>query len=261
MSDQLNLFATPSATSSPASAGGAAHCALRNGPTPAPSGPEAAPASPSASPEREKARRTNATSGPSLAGSLPPANLQSCLASRLQARLDAAGSPEYRLIWKEWVITSALRICALRASARHTSGRDFIGWQTPTVQDSNGRDRHNQRNGTVILSLLGEAKLAGRATPRSRDWKDTPGMSTTGTNPDGSARTRLDQLPRQVTLVSGMEPSGTVAPTERRAGFRLNPGFSLWLMGYPPMWACCGERAMPSSRNSRRSSSSPPPKP
>lgn len=36
------------------------------------------------------------------------------------------------------------------------------------------------------------------ASPAARDWKDSPGMSATGKNPDGSARVRLDQLARQV---------------------------------------------------------------
>lgn len=52
---------------------------------------------------------------------------------------------------------------ALRKSgtgARLLDVAKLAGWQTPTVQDSNGRDRHNQRNGGVVLSLLGQARLA-----------------------------------------------------------------------------------------------------
>jgi hypothetical protein len=43
--------------------------------------------------------------------------------------------------------------------------------------------------------------------------------------------------------------------TTDMAGWKLNPRFSLWLMGYPDEWACCGERAMQSSRKSRKRSS------
>lgn len=32
-------------------------------------------------------------------------------------------------------------------------------WATPTVQDANGRDRHNQRDGSVRLSLLGQVRM------------------------------------------------------------------------------------------------------
>jgi hypothetical protein len=38
------------------------------------------------------------------------------------------------------------------------------------------------------------------------DWKDSPGMATTGTNPDGSERTRLDQLPRVASLCGWPTP-------------------------------------------------------
>jgi len=49
-------------------------------------------------------------------------------------------------------------------------------------------------------------KLAGWSTPSARDWKDTEGMATTGTNPDGSERDRLDQLGRQVQLAGWPTP-------------------------------------------------------
>jgi len=41
-------------------------------------------------------------------------------------------------------------------------------------------------------------KRGAWATPSARDWKDTPGMSTESTNPDGSKRKRTDQLARQI---------------------------------------------------------------
>jgi hypothetical protein len=40
--------------------------------------------------------------------------------------------------------------------------------------------------------------------------------------------------------------------TESTAPSRLNPRFSLWLMGYPIEWAYCGERVMLSSRKSQQ---------
>ncbi len=44
--------------------------------------------------------------------------------------------------------------------------------------------------------------LVAWPTCSARDWKDSPGMATTGVNPDGSERSRLDQLPRVAALAA-----------------------------------------------------------
>lgn len=98
-------------------------------------------------------------------------------------------------------------------------------------------------------------------------------MSTTGVNPDGSERIRLDQLPRvaglaswpttkrddgvksirseagalneferkgvndltvAAVMASGLTSSGSPAGTEKPG--QLNPAFSRWLMGLPSDW-------------------------
>ena len=82
-------------------------------------------------------------------------------------------------------------------------------------------------------------------TPSARDWKDTKGMSTGATNRDGSKRNRVDQLPRQV---FNLLP----ASTENEDLSRLNPRFSLYLMGFPTTWTSSGGRVTPLSRKSRR---------
>lgn len=157
------------------------------------------------------------------------------------------------------------------------------GWNSPRATDgSNGGP--NQANG----ALANDAAKAGWASPSSRDWKDTPGMATTATNPDGSERTRLDQLPRQATLAgwatlaamsfdqshqpgqdrlgvqmkevlaSGDISNGTSATTSRSKsgeGFLLNPRFSLWLQGFPEEWLCSAVLATLSTQGRRRNSS------
>ena len=171
------------------------------------------------------------TSGQNFGGSSASADLQQCLESRLRARLAAFGSPEYVLTWKHWPMQLGPPICALRASARPTSDSAYGGWVTPSA----------------------------------RDWKDTPGMSITGKNPDGSTRVRLDQLPRQAAIAGyptpiagdskgsanygngrmklpgaakliGQTPSGHHAQTAKLGA--LNPELSRWLMGYPDAWSC-----------------------
>ena len=65
-------------------------------------------------------------------------------------------------------------------------------------------------------------------TPRASDWKDTPGMSLTGTNPDGSTRDRTDRLAGAV--YAGSAQSGS-----------LNPDWVERLMGFPVGWTDISE--------------------
>lgn len=150
--------------------------------------------------------KTSGTYGlPSITSSLSM-NLNQFLANRLQAKMALNGSTLYRLTWKRRAMPSGRQIYALRASVLRTSGSALTGWVTPSA----------------------------------RDWKDTPGMATV--RPDG--RSRLDQLPRQVTLITGTRllangftENGCIARTT--AGDLLNPEHSRWLMGIPPAWTSC----------------------
>ena len=194
--------------------------------------------------------------------------------------MDGTGSPEYVMTWKSWDMPSGPPICALRGSRRRTSDKGCTGWPTPTQDDPNNGTRKSGQ----FQSLT---RVAGWASPSARDLKDTPGMETEGINPDGSKRSRLDQLPRQAALVgwntptaqdgsrgskperpqdTGIPLSQQVAGTTPKSsetqkgsteGYLLNHRFSLWLQGFPAEWASCGERVGRSSRKSRRNSSGP----
>ena len=119
---------------------------------------------------------------------------------------------------------------------------------TPATETNNEAGNNDSSRKTVAL-------VTPWSTPSSPDWKDTPGMATTGTNPDGSERIRLDQLPRQAALTSGPTSNSSTAGTRKSAV--LNPDLSRWLMGYPAAWLSCGVSAMQSIPRSRRNSSAP----
>lgn len=125
---------------------------------------------------------------------------------------------------------------------------DLAGWHTPDTKP----DRPNANSNCVntVPGLGNQALLAGWTTP------NVPNGGRMGTGElyreDGSKRQRSNE--EEARLVSGVE-SGIPAETGSCDGFRLNPRFSLWLMGFPDEWASCGVRAMQSFLRLPRSSS------
>lgn len=67
--------------------------------------------------------------------------------------------------------------------------------------------RHSRGRADTLTAVA--THLAGWSTPSARDWKDSEGMATEGTNPDGSTRNRTDQLPRQALLTGWASPSAS----------------------------------------------------
>jgi hypothetical protein len=182
MSDQFSMFDPPtsegttSATSLPESAAGPTPSDLPDGPTTAPSGPAPVPVSRFRARASKKAMPTNDTSGPLFTNSSPSADLQRSLENRLRQRMAANGSPEYALTWKMHDMLSGPPICALRASGRRTSGKDFSGWPSPQTRDHHAQGaNHNPKAHSSSLATVVEKKAppVGWPTPNAGPQNDT----------------------------------------------------------------------------------------
>lgn len=301
---------------------------------------------------KDRATPTSGTCGPLFTASSPSAVLQRSLESKLRARMDVNGSPEFALTWKTWDMPAGEPICALRASERRTGGKGCIGWPTPQANKNtkNSRDpkrmkengsqtcladaahlcgwptpeaeearrgfqnRNNGKRGTQkSLTTVAVESLAAGPTARANDGtgpqecigrtggpslKQVAGWTTPRPSDDNQTRrtdasmekeivrpnrgaslaidayiagwatpkcadgrgdpydpteNRRSELRKQMpSAQAGQDASRSNAETARPAGFRLNPRFSLWLMGYPAAWASCGELAMQSFQKQRR---------
>ena len=182
------------------------------------------------------------------------------------------GLMEYAATWKRQITPCGFAYWEHSASAHRTSEADYSGWPTPEASNEKARmsnpgivmrriSRKQQiglegasyltpwvsptatdgcrgslpaRLTDTGIPLSQQVALTPWVTPSTRDHKDSPEMSISGINPDGSDRTRIDQLPRQA---HGVSTTSSTALTVNRGV--LNAGFSKWMMGFPQVWDEC----------------------
>lgn len=138
----------------------------RDGRIASPSGQDHAHANLSPRQAKERGLLMSATCGPLSSGTSSSAALQLSLESRLRARMDVNGSPEYALTWKTWDMLLGPPICALRASARRISGNDYSGWPTPDTGAGGTGPSQASRHAMRLQDAVKE--WSGWTTPNRR---------------------------------------------------------------------------------------------
>lgn len=182
MLQQMTLWDTSNATSSPASEAGGSRCAPPDGPMTVQCGPALAHASHSALSGSAAAQMTSATSGPCGTASLRSAALQRSLESKLREAVDLNGSPEFVLTWKHKAMPWGPPIFRLAASQRHrnASGSGLLPWATPKASDgekASALSRERQEQGREPDCLPGQVRPwlgltadDGALSPESSRW-------------------------------------------------------------------------------------------
>lgn len=108
----------------------------------------------------------NDTSGLFSPLSSLPANLNSCLASKLKPRLDKAGSTVFSMTWKRITTPAERSLYRLAASARSTSGKGFTGLPSPQTRDHHAQGlSHNPKARSSSLATTAHRDMAPLVTP------------------------------------------------------------------------------------------------
>lgn len=237
MSNQKTLKDSTNVTSSQELEGGLTHSSSPNGIQTDLFGLEVAPVKVSQQQDNVKAQMTSVTFGHNGFASSESQDLQQSLGSRLLERLGLVGSMQSQQILKR-VTTDLLRAyCQDTLLEPITVDKDYGSWPTPrTVDGTRGAVRLNKRGkrqsdttGIEYGATLGDS-VHTWPTPLTRDYK---GGYQGGRTRNGHISTDTLDITAQLT---GEQSNGSNVEMAKPARSRLNPMFSLWLMGYPKSW-------------------------
>ncbi len=116
------------------------------------------------------------------------------------------------------------------AASISASGNTLSGWPTATAKGTAGAGTTDPEKSLArakgpsandlqdFVQLARWPEASGWSTASARDWKDSEGMALTGTNPDGSERSRTDQLPRQAQLAGWPTAMAGTPPQNGNSG-------------------------------------------
>jgi hypothetical protein len=275
---QLEMFGdSNNAIFSPVSEAGHTRCGWPDGQMTGPAGPAHRHASRSPWQGKNMVHPTSGTLRPLFSISSDSVNLQRSLESKLARRFASAGSTLFAQNWSRVVTPAGASLQAHTARVRHTSGNGCGSWPTPTaVELGNSMESYqamkaNMKSGKrAAITSLSHMAQASWTTPNSRDHKG----AANGSRQERGGGKKGESLDAQVVhalgswvspqaadangsginqntaslckQVRGQVSNGSHAQTEKPG--QLNPAFSLWLMGYPAEWVCCGALAMQSFR-------------
>jgi hypothetical protein len=122
-----------------------------------------------------------------------------------------------------WGESAGMRWGRGKADTLTAVAAHLAGWPTARAAEAGPDFAIADRPNSGGLSLQTTAAMSGWSTASARDHKDSEGMAVEALNPDGSERTRLDQLPRQAMLAAWTTAS---ASDDRRGGRGITEGMT-----------------------------------